>query len=76
MWSRGNPKTNIVLNALMINVKALFLFLEKEHLLVEGSVGTALASLLKFQEKYKNKNVVIIISGANISIDTLRKVLD
>lgn len=54
---------------------AIYYMIELEHMIVEGSVGVSIASLIKQQEKFKGKNVVIIISGANISVDTLRKVI-
>lgn len=54
---------------------ALCLFLEKEHLLVEGASAVSLAGLLKVQKNLQKKNVVIIVSGANISLETLKKVI-
>jgi len=54
---------------------AMRLLIEKEHLLIEGSVGTAVAGLIKSAEQLKQKTVVIIVSGANISIETLKKAI-
>ncbi len=55
---------------------ALVTLLKTQHLLVEGAAGVALASLLKNASRFKNKNVVVVLSGANISIETLKKILD
>lgn len=55
---------------------ALVTILSTQHLLVEGAAAVALAALLKNASPFQNKNVVIILSGGNISLDTLRKVLE
>lgn len=55
-------------------MQAMRLYIEKEHLLLEGSAGVGIAALLKNKDNFKNKNVVAIICGANISMDTLRKI--
>jgi threonine dehydratase len=54
---------------------AIVLLLRTQHHLVEGAAGVALASFLKVHQQYQNKNVVIVLSGANISLDTLRMVI-
>ncbi|HWQ36310.1 MAG TPA: threonine/serine dehydratase [Blastocatellia bacterium] len=50
-------------------------FIEAHHLLIEGSAGVALAGFLKLQERFRQKSVVIIICGANISLTTLKTIL-
>jgi len=50
-------------------------FMDAHHMLLEGAAGVALAGLNLRADKYKNKNVVVIICGGNISRETLRKVL-
>lgn len=55
--------------------KAMVLLLRTQHQLIEGAVGVALASFLQVHQSFQNKNVVIILSGANISIDTLKTVI-
>ncbi len=55
--------------------QAIITIMKTQHLLIEGAAGVALASLLKKAESWRNKNVVVVLSGANISIDTLKKVL-
>jgi len=51
------------------------LFIEKHNMLVEGTAALPAASYLKTVEKFKNKNVVLILSGARISLDQLKEVL-
>lgn len=43
--------------------------------LIEGSAGVAIASLLKYPERYAGQTSVIIVCGANISMDKLQSVL-
>lgn len=54
---------------------AMITAIKMQHLLIEGAAGVALASLLKNSEKFKGKNVVVVLSGANISVDTLKTVV-
>jgi len=44
-------------------------------MLVEGTAALPAASYLKTIGKFKNKNVVLILSGARISLDQLKEVL-
>ena len=55
--------------------ESLQLFMQTHHMMIEGAAGVAIASFLKMKEQYKGKNAVIIICGANISLETLRSVL-
>lgn len=50
-------------------------FIEKQHMLLEGAAGVALAAFLKAQENFHGKNIVVVISGANISLQALKSVL-
>jgi threonine dehydratase len=54
---------------------ALLLFIEAHHMLIEGAAAVAVAAYLKSSERFVGKNVVIVICGANISLQTLREVL-
>jgi len=54
---------------------AIRLMLEKHHLLIEGAAALAVASFLRLAEAYKGSRVVLIISGARISLETLKSVL-
>tara|TARA_Y100001970_G_C14185301_1_gene832243 strand:- start:1125 stop:1955 length:831 start_codon:yes stop_codon:yes gene_type:complete len=49
--------------------------IEKEHVLVEGAAGTAIAALIKMQDHLKGKRVGIIVCGRNISLEVLRKII-
>jgi threonine dehydratase len=51
------------------------LFIEKHNLLIEGTGALPAASYLKAIEKFKNKNVILILSGARIGLDQLKEVL-
>lgn len=54
---------------------AMRLFMETHHMLIEGAAGVAIASYLKHKELCQGKSVVIVICGANISLETLKTVL-
>jgi threonine dehydratase len=56
--------------------EAMRFSLEKEHMLVEGSAGVAIAAVLQNKNDLKNKNIVIVVCGGNVSIETLSQVLD
>ncbi len=51
---------------------AIISMIKTQHLLIEGASGVALAALLKESKKFHGKNVVIILSGENISLETLK----
>ncbi len=55
--------------------QSLRLFMEAHHMLIEGAAGVAIASYLKLGERFAGKNVVIVICGANIGLETLKEVL-
>ena len=54
---------------------AMRLFMETQHMLIEGSAGVALAAFLQQCEQLQGQNVVIVICGANISLETLKTIL-
>jgi len=54
---------------------ALKLVLQKSHMMVEGAAALSIASFLKVKEKYKGKNVVLILSGNKLGFETLRKIV-
>jgi len=54
---------------------AMVAFMESHHLMIEGAAGVALAALLEDPAPYRDKNVVIVICGANISLETLGQIL-
>jgi threonine dehydratase len=56
-------------------ISALKLILEKQYLLVEGAGALSVAAFIKQIDRFKGKNVVLILSGSKISLDTLRQIL-
>jgi len=54
---------------------ALRLSLEKNHMLIEGAAALSMGAFLKKNEQFKGSEVVLIISGKKISIDTIKKIL-
>ena len=55
--------------------KAMKLFMETQHQLLEGSAALPIAALLKQEKRFQDKNVVLVICGANISLQTLKTIL-
>lgn len=54
---------------------AIISLIKTQHFLVEGASGVALAALLKNEKQFQDENVVVILSGANISLETLKSML-
>ena len=50
-------------------------FLQIQHMLIEGSAAVAIAAMVKRRHRLAGKNVVVIICGANISLETLKTIL-
>jgi threonine dehydratase len=46
-----------------------------EHLLVEGAAGVAAAAYHKRRAEFRDRNAVIVLCGANISLQTLKTIL-
>lgn len=55
--------------------ESLCSFMEAHHMLIEGAAAVPVAAYLKECDPYRNKTVVIIICGANISLAALAGVL-
>jgi len=55
--------------------EAMRQFIDAHHMLPEGAAGVALAGLMLRADQYKDKNVVVIICGGNISRETLKSVI-
>jgi len=51
---------------------AVITLLEKTHNLVEEAAAAPLAAALQIREKLKNRTVVLVMSGGNISLENLR----
>ena len=56
--------------------ESLLILASKKRLVVEGCGGVGLAGLMKRHKKFKNKNVVVLISGGNIDINILSKIIE
>ena len=54
---------------------AVLLLLEHTHNLAEGAGAAPLAAALKLKDRLAGKNVVLVMTGGNLSIDRLRKLL-
>ena len=54
---------------------AILLLLEHTHNLAEGAGAAALAAAIKLKHRLAGKNVVLVLSGGNLSVDQLRRLL-
>lgn len=50
-------------------------FMNAQHMLIEGSAAVPIAAFLKVAEQFKESRVVIVLCGANISLDILKEIL-
>jgi threonine dehydratase len=55
--------------------QAMRVCIETHHMLIEGAAGVPLAALLKTPELFREKTVVVILCGANLSLETLKTIL-
>jgi threonine dehydratase len=55
--------------------RAMRMFIETHHMLIEGAAGVALAAFLQARERFQGKTVVIVLCGANISPEALKSIL-
>ncbi len=55
---------------------AMVYMIEKHHKIIEGAAAVPLASLIKRKGDFVNKNVVVVLSGSGVGIDTIRKVIE
>lgn len=54
---------------------AMRLFIDREHQLLEGAAGVAIAAMMENREAVRGRKVVVVICGGNISRETLRRVI-
>lgn len=54
---------------------AIVLYLEKTHNLAEGAGAAPLAAALKMRDQLAGKKVVLVLSGGNLSLEQLRRIL-
>ncbi len=50
-------------------------FIQTQHMLIEGSAAVAVAAFKKQADRFAGLNVVVIICGGNISLETLKSIL-
>lgn len=55
--------------------RAVVLLLEHTHNLAEGAGAAPLAAALQLKERLAGKKVVLVMSGGNLAVDTLRQIL-
>lgn len=51
--------------------ESILQFIRNQHMLIEGAAAVSVASYLKTAKQHARKNVVIVICGANITLDSL-----
>lgn len=56
-------------------ISALRLIIEKHYLLIEGAAALPVAAFIQKIDRFQGKNVVLVLSGSKISLETLRKIL-
>ncbi|HAM53022.1 MAG TPA: threonine ammonia-lyase [Nitrospiraceae bacterium] len=54
---------------------AILLFLERKKLVVEGAGAVTLAGLWKNKERFKDKRVVLVVSGGNIDFTLIDRII-
>lgn len=55
---------------------ALLAMIKNQHLLIEGAAGVALASVFQCAHQYQGKNIVVVLSGSNMSLEVLKKIIE
>jgi threonine dehydratase len=53
---------------------AIKLIIEKHFLLIEGAAVLSVACFIKASERFRNKHVILILSGSKISLDKLKQI--
>ncbi len=54
---------------------SILLFLERKKLVVEGAGAAPLAAFLEMKERYRNKRVVLIVSGGNVDFTIMDRII-
>ncbi len=49
--------------------------IQKHHILIEGSAAVPLAAVMKTPERFRDKTVIVVLCGANVSLETLKAIL-
>jgi threonine dehydratase len=55
--------------------EAMRLFIEAEHMLIEGAAGVAVAAYRRLAEELRGLRAAVVICGANVSLAALKSVL-
>ncbi len=55
--------------------QGMALMIEKHHKVIEGAAAVPVASLIKKKNLFANGNVVVVLSGSGVGMDTIRKVV-
>lgn len=55
--------------------ESLRMFIQNQHMLIEGAAAVSVASYLKMRKCFTDQNVVIVICGSNINLETLKGIL-
>lgn len=55
--------------------EAIVALMSYHHQLIEGAAGVALGALMKESSKFKDKNIVAVLSGANIDLAKVKSIL-
>jgi threonine dehydratase len=71
---RGRVKRAVTVDDFEIG-EAVLLMLERLKLLAEGAGAAALAGALKIKDQLKGKTVVLVVSGGNIDINLLDRII-
>jgi len=71
---RGRVKRAVTVDDFEIG-EAVLLMLERLKLLAEGAGAAALAGALKLKDELKGKTVVVVVSGGNIDINLLDRII-
>ena len=71
---RGRVRRAVTVDDFEIGA-AVLLMLERMKLLAEGAGATALAGAIKIADELKGKTVVVVVSGGNIDINLLDRII-
>ncbi|MCI0693417.1 threonine/serine dehydratase [candidate division KSB1 bacterium] len=55
--------------------ETMLMFIETQRMLIEGAAAVAVKAFLKTYEQWRGKNVVVVVCGGNVSLKTLRAIL-
>jgi threonine dehydratase len=56
--------------------KAILTLLETTHQLAEGAGAASTAAAFKLRKRLKGKKVVVVLTGGNLTLETLKSILE